>query len=75
MLSQMRLSYACGTGILVPGRSIRDMAKANPGLRGLCCSVVTPERNPQEHVRSAVRRLVSHSHAIPTLAELANGFK
>jgi hypothetical protein len=52
---------------------IRDVPQANLRWRSnLYFPVVAPELNAQEHRWKAGRRVISHDHTIPRLAELAD---
>lgn len=47
----------------------------NPRLEILWLPPASPELNPQEHVWKATREAVSHNHAMPKLALLADAFE
>ena len=58
-----------------PGAAIERVLQANPRLEIIQYPVATPKLNPQEHVRKAACRAISHNHAQERLDPLADQFE
>ena len=56
------------------GKSISKVLDDNPRLEIIFFPTASPDLNPQEHVWTAVRKVVSHNHLEVRLPELADRF-
>jgi transposase len=56
------------------GQAVRAVLEQHPRLETVYFPPASPELNPQEHVWSLVRAMVSHNHTMPNLPTLVWAF-